>query len=92
MSEDQVRTVETPEGQTTHTTIVTEKGSERSSSGWLIAIALLIAVVAGVYLLTQVSQVEAVKDNAIAGAAADVGDAAQKVGNAAQDVADEVTR
>ena len=92
MSEDRVTTVETPEGRVSHTTIVTEKGGGKSGSGWLIAIALLIAVVAGFFLLTQISQVEAVKDNAIADAASEVGNAAQKVGNAAQDVADEVTR
>lgn len=92
MPEDRITTVESPEGQTSHTTIVTEKDSGRGGSGWLIAVLLLIVAVAGLLIFSQVSQVEAVKDNAIADAAANVGDAAQKVGNAAQDVADQVTR
>jgi hypothetical protein len=92
MPEDRITTVESPEGQTGHTTIVTDKGSGRRGSGWMIAVVLLIAAVAGLLIFSQVSQVEAVKDNAIADAAANVGDAAQKVGTAAQDVADEVTR
>ena len=49
------------------------------------ALALLIAVVAGVYLFSQSSTSEVAKDNAVAGAAKDVGNAAESVGEAAND-------
>jgi len=53
---------------------------------------LLIAVVGSLYFFNRASSSEAAKDNAIAGAASSVEDAAQKVGNAAQDAADKVTK
>ena len=49
----------------------------------MIAIILLLAVLGGGYFLIQGTNASANKDNAIAGAASDIGDAAQKVGNAA---------
>ncbi|MCB2079731.1 MAG: hypothetical protein KDE55_18810 [Novosphingobium sp.] len=90
MAEDHVTTVESPDGKTTHTTIVRE-GDSRSGgggAGWFIGLVLLVAVVAGVFFFMQGSGAEAAKDNAIAEAASDVGNAAQQVGNAAQDAAD----
>ena len=77
----------------THTTIVYEAGARRrgGGAGWLIAIVLLIAVIAGLYLFSQTSASEAVKDNAIAEAAHDVGKAANQVGDAARDAAGAIT-
>ena len=46
---------------TTHTTVIRESGG---GAGWLIAIVLLIAVVAGIYFYSRSSHSEAVKDNA----------------------------
>ena len=82
MTEERITEVETPSGNvhTTHT--VVESGG---GSGWLIAIVLILAVLVGGYFLMQNTNASANKDNAIAGAAKDVGDAAGKVGNAAQD-------
>jgi len=56
-----------------------------------LAVVLLIAVVAGIYLFSQSTSSTTAKNNAIASAASDVGSAAKKVGNAAEDAADKAT-
>jgi flagellar biosynthesis/type III secretory pathway M-ring protein FliF/YscJ len=56
-------------------------------SGWMIAIVLLVALVAGILLFANMSNSGARKDNAIAAAAGDVGNAATKAGNAAENAA-----
>ena len=68
-----------------HTTVVHERGS--SGTGIIIAVILLLAVIAGIYLFTQTSSTEAAKDNAVTNAANRVGNAADQVGDAAQDAA-----
>lgn len=68
------------EGAPMHTTII-----ERSSGGGaavMLAIALLLAVIVGGYFLVTSQQSEVAKDNAVAGAAQSVSDAADKVGAA----------
>ena len=84
MTEERITEVETPSGNvhTTHT--VVDRGGS-AGSGWLIAIVLILAVLVGGYFLLQGTNASANKDDAIAGAAKDVGDAANKVGDAAQD-------
>jgi hypothetical protein len=91
MVEERVTTYETPADR--NTTTVIHEGPARSSSGagWLFGIVLLIAVLAVVYLMVSRSDSEAVKDNAIANAASEVGDAASKVGTAAENAADNLT-
>jgi hypothetical protein len=59
--------------------------------GIVLALVLLAAVVLGGVFLMNMSRSEAVKDNAIAGAANSVGDAASSVGDAAGNVAEAVT-
>ena len=59
--------------------------------GIILALVLLAAVIIGGVFLMNMSRSEAVKDNAIAGAADSVGNAADSVGNAAGNVADAVT-
>ncbi|MEO6091705.1 MAG: hypothetical protein ABIT04_01880 [Novosphingobium sp.] len=83
---DEVTQVETPRSDGSHTTVIREGGAS-GGAGWLIAIVLLIAVIAGIYFFSQMSNSQAVKDNAVAGAAQDVGNAASKVGNAVDDTA-----
>lgn len=68
-----------------HTTVIHERGS--SGTGIILAVILLLAVIAGIYLFTQTSSTETAKDNAITNAANSVGNAADQVGSAAQDAA-----
>ena len=93
MAEERITEVETPTGDTHTTHTIVTDGEPRSGggSGWLIAIVLIIAVIAGIWFFSGMSNSESAKDNAIANAADNVGTAAQKVGNAAQDAADNVT-
>lgn len=93
MVEERITTVEgTAAPTTTHTTVIHDGEPARGSGGtMLMALVLLIAVVAGIYLYSQSTRSESAKDNAIAGAASSVGDAAKKVGTAAEDAADKVT-
>jgi len=91
MAEERVTEVHTPSGDThtTHT-VITDGEGRSGGSGWLVAIILLLAVVAGIWMFSSLGGAEANKDNAIANAADNVGEAAQNVGDAAQDVADNV--
>ena len=82
MTEERITEVETPSGNV-HTTRTVVSGG--GGSGWPIALVLILAVLVGGYFLMQGTNASANKDNAIAGAAKDVGDAAQKVGIAAGD-------
>ena len=70
-------------------TIIVTDGGRRGGSGgtWFIAIVLLIALVAGIFIFSQTSGSENAKDNAIANAAGQVGNAAEKVGTAAESAA-----
>ena len=94
MSEERITTTETPSGQThtTHTTLIDDGGRSGGGSGWLIGIVLLLAVVAGIWYFSTVSGSQTAKNNAIAGAASDVGDAAKQVGNAAENAADDLKK
>ena len=75
---------------TTHT-IVTD--GERSKSGGttiVLLIVALIAVVAAIYLFSNMSNAEVAKDNAVENAANQVGDAANQAGDAIENAADRV--
>jgi flagellar basal body-associated protein FliL len=91
--EERITEVETPSGDThtTHTVVTDGEPRGGGGSGWLIAIVLIVAVIAGIWFFSGMSNSESAKDNAIANAAENVGDAAKQVGNAAQDAADNVT-
>ncbi|GAA4643925.1 hypothetical protein GCM10023115_18850 [Pontixanthobacter gangjinensis] len=91
MTEERITRTETAEGEThTHTTVIKDS-SEGGSKSWLFLVILLIAVVGGIYVFTQMGGAEVAKDTAIADAAEQVGDAATKVGDAAEEAADTVT-
>lgn len=83
----QERVIERTDGEP-HTTVVERRGG---GAGWAIAVILLIAVVAGIYLFSQANRTEAIEAEAIGEAAGQVGDAAQQVGDAAQEAAESVT-
>ena len=93
MAEERITEVETPSGDThtTHTIVTDGEPRGGGGSGWLIAIVLIIAVIAGIWFFSGMSNSESAKDNAIANAANNVGEAAQNVGEAAQEAADNVT-
>jgi len=66
-----------------HTTTVVE--TRRSSgAGVIIAIAVLLAVIAGVFFVSQLTGSETAKNNAITNAADSVSNAADKAGDAAE--------
>jgi flagellar basal body-associated protein FliL len=68
-----------------HTIIVETPERSGGGSGWIIALVLIVALVIGVVFFSRMSGSEAVKDNAVANAANNVGAAAKDVGDAAQD-------
>ncbi len=69
---------------TTHTIVHDKEPANNGNSGWLILLLVLVVAVVGVWFLTQMSDSEIAKDNAVAGAADEVGQAAGQVGDAAQ--------
>ncbi|WP_395394245.1 hypothetical protein WBP07_03230 [Novosphingobium sp. BL-8A] len=87
MEERIVETDRAPEAPVHTTTVIRERGSG-GGAGIIMALALLIAVIGGIYLFSRQSASESARDNAVANAAQDVGDAANKVGDAAKDAAD----
>lgn len=99
MADERITTRETSGTPGTHTTIIKDGSTRRSGgSGWFIGLILLVALIVGVYLFTQMSGSQTAKDNAIANAANEVGNAAgqvgaaaQQAGNAAQDAANNAT-
>lgn len=87
MTNERITETETPAGNThtTHT-VVHDEGARRSGgSGWLIALLLVLVAVVGIYFVSQQSNSEVARDNAVAEAADSVSDAANQVGDAAQD-------
>lgn len=94
MTEERITEVRDPATGSTHTThtVITDGETRRGGgSGWLIAIVLIIALVAGFFIFSNMSGSEVAKDNAVENAANNVGQAAQSVGDAAKDVANDVT-
>lgn len=91
MVEERVETTE-PVGTAhpTHTTVIHETRSSGGSTGIVLALVLLVAVIGGIYLFSQSTGSEVARDNAIAEAAGEVGNAASQVGDAAEDAANKV--
>lgn len=87
MAEERIVTTETPEGTShTHTTIVTDGPSRRSNGTALVGvIALLLIAAIAVWAFSTFGGAEAAKDNAVADAASEVGQAADQIGDAARD-------
>ena len=82
MTEERITEVETPSGNV-HTTHTVVERSGGGGSGWLIAIVLILAVLVGGYFLMQGTNASTNKDNAIAGAASDMGRSKTPFRNAA---------
>ncbi len=91
MTEERTTRVEEPDGSThTSTTVVHDDGARSGGSGWVIALVLLIAVIAGIWFFTQQSGAEIAKDNAMTEAAGAVEGAAESVGNAADNASEQL--
>ncbi|WP_137680277.1 hypothetical protein [Aurantiacibacter suaedae] len=94
MSEERT-TITTDEAGNTHshtTTYVRDDAPRSSSSGvWVIAVLVLAALLIGGLFLTQMSNAEVAKDNAVAEAANSVSGAADQVGDTVKQVGDSVT-
>ena len=91
MVEERVTEVETPSGNThTHTTVVHD--GERRGGGSTILLVLLLIILAAIaiWFFSGANSSEVAKDNAVAEAAGDVGDAAQQAGQAVEEAADNV--
>ena len=91
MTDERITEVETPSGNT-HTTIVTDGERTTGGGGSTLLIVLVLVVLAGIalYFFSGMSKSESNKDNAVAAAADNVSEAADKVGHAAQDAAKKV--
>jgi hypothetical protein len=85
MTEERITEVETPSGNTHTSHTIVDREPRSGGSGWVIAIILILALLIGGYFLMRGTNSEVARDNAVAEAAGDVGDAAQKVGEAAED-------
>ncbi|MGB3806738.1 MAG: hypothetical protein WA936_06035 [Erythrobacter sp.] len=78
-----------------HTTHVISNDAPPEGGGsakWVFLLVLIVALAVGGYLIAQSTGAEIARDNAIAGAAEEVGSAASEVGSAAGEVADEATQ
>jgi flagellar basal body-associated protein FliL len=94
MVEERITTVENgTAAPSTHTTIIHDGEPARSGGGstMIVVLLLVVALVAGLYIYNRSTSSEAAKDNAVAGAANSVSDAAAKMGNAAENAADKIT-
>ncbi|MDN3645562.1 hypothetical protein QWY75_04985 [Pontixanthobacter aestiaquae] len=91
MTEERTTTTKTPDGNTHTETVIRTDESGSGSKGWVFLVVLLIAVIAGIYFLSQMGGAEMAKDGAIADAAEQVGNAAEQAGDAVEEVADTVT-
>ncbi len=91
MTEERTTETVTADGtHHTHTTVRTDEPRSRGSGMWVLLVIVLIAALAGFYLLSSQSGAEIAKDNAVANAANEVGDAANQVGEAASQAGDAV--
>lgn len=91
MTEERITETQTPSGNThtTHTVITDEKRG--GGSGWLIVLIVLLAIGVAIWFFSQQNDSEIARDNAVAGAASEIGEAAGRVGDAAQQTGDAVT-
>lgn len=91
MTEERI-TETTDSAGNTHTTHTVVSDTDRRSGGtsWGILILLAVLAIGAFVIFSQMSGAEVAKDNAVAGAAGDVGEAAGQVGDAAQNAGEAV--
>lgn len=83
---------ETTRGTAAGRTTVIHGTRRGSGAGWVIAMVLILALLAGIWLFSRTDSREAARDTAVSRAAGKVGAAADEVGDAAKDAADEGKR
>jgi Flp pilus assembly protein TadG len=88
MADERITTVS--DGTTVHTTVT--DAPRTGGGGWLLGLIAVLLLGALVYFFAVQSGSVTNKNNAVAGAAKDVGDAARDVGNAARDAADDLKK
>ena len=88
MTEERTDRIETPDGNTHTTTIVTDEPRRSGVSGWFLMFVVLLAVVVAIWVFVGQNNSEVAKDNAVAEAASQVGNAAEQVGDSAASVGD----
>lgn len=78
-------------GNTTTHTVVTDNDTPKSGgTSWGLLVLLAVVAIAAIVIFSQMSNSEVTKDNAVAGAADQVGEAAGQIGDAAQNAGDAV--
>jgi len=80
-----------PRAATAETVIIRESNGS-SGAGWLIAVVLILALIAGLWFFSESNARQSVKDHAITNAANSVSDTAKDIGNAAKDVGDNAAK
>jgi hypothetical protein len=88
MTEQRTDRIETPDGNTHTTTIVTDEPRRSGISGWFLMFVVLLAVVVAIWVFVGQNNSEVAKDNAVAEAASKVSTTAEQVGKAADKVTD----
>lgn len=92
MTEERIteHTDSTGNTHTTHTVVHDGEQRRQGGTNWVLLLLVLAVAVVGIWFLTQMSGAEVAKDNAVAGAADEVGQAAGQVGDAAQNAGEAV--
>ena len=91
MTEERITETRTPSGDTHTTHTIVHDDSRKSGGGtWFVILLLIVLAIVGIWFFTQQSGAEVAKDNAIAGAAEQVGEAAGQVGDAAQNAGEAI--
>lgn len=91
MTEERITETTDAAGNTHTTHTVVSDGETRSGgTNWVLILLVLAVAIVGIFFLTQTNSAEIAKDNAVAGAADEVGEAASQVGDAAQNAGEAV--
>lgn len=93
MIDERITETTDPHGNVHTTRVISDSPTTRRSGmgTWAFVAILLIALAVGGYLMTQTNAAEIAKDNSVAAAAEDVGEAATQAGTAVEDVAKDIT-
>lgn len=83
---------ETTRGASAGRTTVIHETRRGSGAGWVIALVLIFALLAGIWFFSRSDSREMARDTAVIRAADKVGAAAEEVGDAAKDAAEEGKR